>query len=247
MVGDGCHSGGATPTVTISGPTTITAGSAGNAYTISANIGGLTPNNMGCGLDVGVVGGGTLAAGAGTKLSGGEIVHNGVINVAGSTCSGGFSLTAPAAAASLKINGTLNAVNKDGRTGCDKSGLASLTVTVSPGVTTTGATVATTTGATVATTTGATVATTTMGTTPGTTLADMPAEVEFCGYCHGLTIGKHTITQVPYMGAPIRHKPAGMSERKWKRIIKKMISKEGCPVDDAAAKKLAKYFSSIKR
>lgn len=80
-----------------------------------------------------------------------------------------------------------------------------------------------------------------------TTPADLPAAAAYCGYCHGLTIGKWRIAQAPYAGAPTRHKPGGMKKDKWKRIITKMMNKEGCPVPSAEVNDLARYYASLKR
>ena len=79
------------------------------------------------------------------------------------------------------------------------------------------------------------------------TPANLPEAAMYCGFCHGLTVGKWRIAQAPYEGAPTRHKPGGMSKDKWKRIINKMVKKEGCPVPAEEVTPLARYYSSLKR
>src|SRR5215469_12560759 len=78
-----CHSNGTKPTVTISGPTSVTSGST-NSYTLTVSGGG---NG---GLDVASTGG-TFTAGSTTQVMGGEITHT----TANSTHSWTFSWTAP--------------------------------------------------------------------------------------------------------------------------------------------------------
>jgi len=80
-----CHSSGTAPTVTLSGPTTVTSGSTNN-YTISVST--VTSGNGG--VDV-AASTGTFAAGTGTKVLNGEIVHS----APSTTHSWTFSWTAP--------------------------------------------------------------------------------------------------------------------------------------------------------
>lgn len=80
-----CHSSGAAPTVTLTGPTSVASGSV-NSYTLAVT-GGVSGNG---GLDV-AISGGTFTAGTGTKVLNGEIVHSGP----SSTKSWTFSWTAP--------------------------------------------------------------------------------------------------------------------------------------------------------
>jgi hypothetical protein len=65
-----CHSSGTAPTVTLTGPTTVTSGSINN-YTISVST--VTSGNGG--VDV-AASAGTFVAGTGTKVLNGEIVHS---------------------------------------------------------------------------------------------------------------------------------------------------------------------------
>jgi hypothetical protein len=80
-----CHSSGTAPTVSLTGPTSVTSGST-NTYTISVST--VTAGNGG--VDV-AASAGTFAAGTGTKVLNGEIVHS----APSSTHSWTFSWTAP--------------------------------------------------------------------------------------------------------------------------------------------------------
>ena len=80
-----CHSSGTAPTVTMTGPTSVASGST-NTYTISVST--VTAGNGG--VDV-AASAGTFAAGTGTKVLNGEIVHS----APSSTHSSTFSWTAP--------------------------------------------------------------------------------------------------------------------------------------------------------
>jgi hypothetical protein len=80
-----CHSSGSKPTVTLTGPTTVTSGST-NSYTIAVSV--VTAGNGG--VDV-AASAGTLGAGTGTKVLNGEVVHSSP----SSTHSWTFTWTAP--------------------------------------------------------------------------------------------------------------------------------------------------------
>ncbi|MGC2193603.1 MAG: choice-of-anchor V domain-containing protein, partial [Terriglobales bacterium] len=80
-----CHSSGTAPTVTMTGPTSVASGST-STYTISVST--VTSGNGG--VDV-AASAGTFAAGTGTKVLNGEIVHSSP----STTHSWTFSWTAP--------------------------------------------------------------------------------------------------------------------------------------------------------
>ncbi len=80
-----CHSSGSAPTVTMTGPTSVASGST-STYTISVSTG----SSGNGGVDV-AASAGTFAAGTGTKVSNGEIVHS----APSTTHSWTFSWTAP--------------------------------------------------------------------------------------------------------------------------------------------------------
>ena len=77
-----CHSGGVVPTVAISGPTFVVAGSV-KTYTITGTVPPGSINDKGCGVNIGTSLG-TLSAGSNTKpLGTNEMVHDGIIPAPG--------------------------------------------------------------------------------------------------------------------------------------------------------------------
>ena len=129
-----CHSGGSTPTVTLTGPTTVTPGST-SQYTLQ--IGTFAPQNKG-GLNVSATDG-TLATGGsasnGTQTIGGknglaEITHTAPKAASGGVVTFTFLWTAPSVDASVDLTGWGNAVDGDGTNAGDKAKFAVLTVAV---------------------------------------------------------------------------------------------------------------------
>ena len=118
-----CHSSGSSkPTVTISGPMTVTSGST-NAYTLSNNG---TPNS---GLDVGASAG-TFSAGSGTQLMSGEITQT---SAATSTpLSWSFNWTAPTVTTATTVS--MYGASISGGYG-GSTGSTVVTITVNPAVT----------------------------------------------------------------------------------------------------------------
>lgn len=121
-----CHSGTATaPTVTITGPATVVAGSL-NSYTVTIRGG---PGVAGS-LDIAATSGTLKATDSGTKLSRNEIVHSAPRAMVGGAASFTFSWQAPANAgpATLFVSGvSTNGNNSDVG---DGTGKTSLVVTV---------------------------------------------------------------------------------------------------------------------
>jgi Viral BACON domain len=112
-----CHSSGTAPTVTLTGPTSVASGST-NTYTISVST--VTSGNGG--VDV-AASAGTFAAGTGTKVLSGEIVHS----APSSTHSWSFSWTAPTVTATTTA--TLYAAAIDSFSGGTGTLQKSITVT----------------------------------------------------------------------------------------------------------------------
>ncbi len=122
-----CHSGGVAPTVTLTGPTSVTPGST-NTYTLTISGGQMA----GGGMDVSATAG-TLAsiAGQGTKLQSGEITHSATKSADGSgNVTFNFNWTAPASG-SATLYGAGASVNGTGGTSGDNGAKTSLVVTVS--------------------------------------------------------------------------------------------------------------------
>lgn len=115
----GCHSSGTAPTVTMTGPTSVASGST-NTYTISVST--VTAGNGG--VDV-AASAGTFAAGTGTKVLNGEIVHSSP----SSTHSWTFSWTAPTVTATTTA--TLYAAAIDSFSGGTGTLQQNITVTAS--------------------------------------------------------------------------------------------------------------------
>jgi hypothetical protein len=88
-----CHSTGTAPTVTLTGPTSVASGST-TSYTLSVST--VTAGNGGMDL---AASGGTFAAGTGTKVLNGEVVHS----APSSTHSWTFSWTAPTVTATTTV------------------------------------------------------------------------------------------------------------------------------------------------
>jgi hypothetical protein len=109
-----CHSSGPAPTVTLTGPSTVTSGSTNN-YTISVST--VTSGNGG--VDV-AASAGTFAAGTGTKVLNGEIVHSSP----SSSHSWTFSWTAPTVTASTTATLFATAIDSfNGGTGALQQGI----------------------------------------------------------------------------------------------------------------------------
>jgi hypothetical protein len=129
-----CHSGGSTPAVTLTGPTTVAPDST-SEYTL--RIQGSAPQTKG-GLNVAATAG-TLAVGGsasnGTRTIDGkngltEITHSGAKTSSGGFVTFSFLWTAPSVPTSITMTGWGNAVDGSGTSAGDKAAFAALTVTV---------------------------------------------------------------------------------------------------------------------
>ncbi|MBS3908145.1 MAG: hypothetical protein KGZ93_00710 [Actinobacteria bacterium] len=170
----GCHSTGTPkPTATIVGPASLTTGESA-LYTVTV-VGG--SSTTGAGIDFGVTAG-TLTAGTNTMLSGSEIVHSTKV-----TRTFSFTLTAPAIAQTIALNGAFVSSDNDGSAGDDTFGVTSMTITVTapPTTTTTQPTTTTTTQPPTTTTTQPPTTTTTQPTT--TTTVVIPARIDIVPDC----------------------------------------------------------------
>jgi MYXO-CTERM domain-containing protein len=125
----GCHGGGtSTPTVTLEGPTALTAGQTGTYALIIT--GG--PGVKG-GMNVATEGGGTLAAGSGSKVSEGELTHTLPKAFSNGSVRFDFSLVAPATNGTVKLYAAGNSVNGDNAATGDAHANATLDVAVTGG------------------------------------------------------------------------------------------------------------------
>ncbi len=122
-----CHSGGAVPAVSISGPTSVDVGST-NTYTITVSGGQQVGGGFGVSADRGTL----VATSADTRLLSGEVVQSNTkaVNGAGSV-SWSFNWTAPASPGAATLYGAGNSVDGAG-TGGDGVATTSVGITVNP-------------------------------------------------------------------------------------------------------------------
>ncbi|RKG64181.1 hypothetical protein D7V80_27915 [Corallococcus sp. CA054B] len=124
----GCHGGGASaPTVTLEGPTALTAGQTGQYSLIISGGPGVK-----AGMNV-AVDGATLTAGSGTKLMSGELTHTLPRTLTDGSARFDFSLVAPATNGTYKVYAAGNSVNGDSDATGDSHGNATLDVVVTGG------------------------------------------------------------------------------------------------------------------
>jgi hypothetical protein len=122
--GGTCHSGGPTPTVTLSAPTTA---APGETLTVQFRV---ASTLAGAGLNV-AANGGTLGAGPGAFVADrGEITHDAPAEISGGGHTWTLSWTAPSAPGTYRIDAAGNAVNLDERASGDGWAVTSLSITV---------------------------------------------------------------------------------------------------------------------
>ncbi|NOK22766.1 MXAN_6652 family MXYO-CTERM-anchored protein [Corallococcus carmarthensis] len=127
----GCHGGGAsTPTVTLEGPTALTAGQTGQYSLVITGGPGV---KAGMNVATGGVDGASLTAGSGTKLLNGELTHSLPKAFASGSARFDFSLVAPATNGTLKVYAAGNSVNGDTAATGDAHGNATLDVVITGG------------------------------------------------------------------------------------------------------------------
>jgi len=130
-----CHSGGAAPTVAISGPTSASPGSVSN-YTFTITGGAMTSSTAagrGGACDI-ASSAGTLGAGSGDQLSSSEVVGGATVP-SGTAVSFPFTWMAPATAGTYTLYAAGNSVNGNAGTSGDGVSATTLTVTVGGGST----------------------------------------------------------------------------------------------------------------
>jgi hypothetical protein len=124
---DECHDGGATPSVTLAGPTAVDPGET-NFYTLTISGG----QEEAGGLDVSASGGALSIADLGTYLLGGEITHSSPRNVnpVTSEVAWSFRWTAPLSAGEQKLYAAGNSVNLQAGANGDQAKTDELTIQV---------------------------------------------------------------------------------------------------------------------
>ncbi|RYZ42329.1 MAG: hypothetical protein EOO71_08285 [Myxococcaceae bacterium] len=127
----GCHGGGAsTPTVTLEGPTSLTAGQTGNYALIITGGPGV---KAGMNVATGGLEGAALNAGSGSKTANGELTQSFPKTFSGGTARFDFSLVAPVVNGTLKLYGAGNSVNGDTQATGDAHATTTLDVVITGG------------------------------------------------------------------------------------------------------------------
>jgi hypothetical protein len=120
-----CHSGGATPTVMLTGPATLATGATG-MYTFKVQGGAGVVG----GLDVAASAGTMVATESDTQILSGEVTHLMPKTFASGAVSWAFSYTAPSTNGTVTLYAAGNSCNHDGTDTGDKSAATTLTVQV---------------------------------------------------------------------------------------------------------------------
>ena len=122
-----CHSGGATPSVTLSGPTLVQPGET-NIYSLTVGGG----QEEAGGLDVSASQGALAIADLGTYLLGGEVVHSNprLVNPVTFEVTWSFRWTAPLTGGTVTLYGAGNSVNLQSGNNGDAANTDTLTITV---------------------------------------------------------------------------------------------------------------------
>ncbi len=120
-----CHSGGTTPTVALTGPTSLATGASG-VYTFTITGGAAVVG----GLDVATSAGKLQATGSNTKLSGIEITQTAATSFTAGSLAFTFTLVAPSTAGTVTLYGAGLSANNNGSTSGDKATGTTLAVSV---------------------------------------------------------------------------------------------------------------------
>lgn len=127
-----CHSGGGTPTVRITGPSTLAAGQTGD-FTLTITGGAGTRGGMNVSVDVAEA---ALQGVSGSTTAFSNEVHQSAPKAfSGGSVSFPFKLVAPPFGGTVKLFGAGNSVNGNGGTSGDRAALTTLSVTVTGGTT----------------------------------------------------------------------------------------------------------------
>jgi uncharacterized protein (TIGR03382 family) len=122
----GCHFGGASTTVELTGPTSLAAGATGQ-YTLTIRGGPGTRGGFNVAVDNTAA---SLEPSAGTRKASNELTHSAPKPAAAGAITFDFSMVAPPSAGTVKIFAAGNSTNGDGNITGDMSALTSLSVNV---------------------------------------------------------------------------------------------------------------------
>jgi len=120
-----CHSGGIAPTVALTGPTSVEAGST-NTFTLSMSGG---QNNLG-GFNVSTTGGSLASSTAGTGVESGELKHVQVFSVGSSVIEWAFEFTAPASLGNASLYAAVVSANGNSQMAGDAATAVSFAIEV---------------------------------------------------------------------------------------------------------------------
>lgn len=124
-----CHSGGTAPTVVLTGPTTLAAGTTGQyALTIRGGAGVVGGTNIAVSNTAA-----SLDPGAGMKKVGSEITHTAPKSFSGGEVRFDFSVVAPASGGTLTLFGAGNSASDSNAQNGDMAATTSLNVTITGG------------------------------------------------------------------------------------------------------------------
>jgi hypothetical protein len=130
-----CHSGGATPTVSLSGPTSLQAGASGT-YTLTITGGAAVAGGLDAALDsASLTAGAHLATvSASTQILSGEVTHTAPVSFTGGSLSFQLSVVAPPAARTMTLYAAGNSTNHNGEDSGDKAAATTMSITVTGNV-----------------------------------------------------------------------------------------------------------------
>ena len=120
-----CHTGGVAPIATLTGPTSVEAGSA-NLFTLSMRGG---QNNLG-GFNISATGGSLASSTAGTGVESGELKHTQAFNVGSGVIEWTFEFTAPASPGNAILYAAVVSANGNSQMEGDAATAVSLTIEV---------------------------------------------------------------------------------------------------------------------
>lgn len=127
---NGCHTGGAAPTVVLTGPTSLGAGATGT-YTLTVT--GGAGVRAGMNVSVSDPNASLNPSGTNVALAFKELHQTAAVPFNGGSATFSFTLTAPPYAGMVKLFGTGNSCNGNNGTSGDRSTSTTLDVTVTPG------------------------------------------------------------------------------------------------------------------
>ena len=127
---NGCHSGGTTPTVVITGPTSLATSSTA-VYTLTITGGAAVVG----GLDAATSAGTLQATGPNTQLMSGEVTQTTATSFSGGSLAFTFTLVAPSSAGTITLYAAGLSANGNGSTSGDKAAGTTLAVTVTSAAT----------------------------------------------------------------------------------------------------------------